>query len=331
MRFVPRAVSKLTQRCNLISKKILWLSALTVAIVLGAGYLLWTTSPLYAFQEAVTAAQEHDLPKFRNRFDVEGFVVSLLDDLLVQPAETIPGLSSLQREVCRGAVTIAKATLEAQMVRAIERTVSADHSRTFGFLGEQPANASEQIAPGEIGNLLKVTASELGGSVGRMSRVVFARMQRYAETHRNTTPGRLLACRPEERARELQRMLSEFGLTPNNFRGVSSYRTTCDATGHETCHAGILFFSPKASRNVTITLELTKGSMFSDWQVRRLVALPEFFREQGEDYDAEMHELMFNSLADINEQSVHNQMRDLTDRIKQNRSARDLLNKLHIR
>ena len=98
----------------------------------------------------------------------------------------------------------------------------------------------------------------------------------YAKTHKNTTPGRLLACRPGERGFEGKAMLNDYGLIAQNVRGISSYSTEGDGAGGEICKLGILFFSPKVDHNVTVEVELSKGSAFSDWQIRRLLNLQAF-------------------------------------------------------
>ncbi len=49
-------------------------------------YFLWTTTPLFAFQEAIFALKDHDRETFEKRVDVDGLVRSLVEDLLVKPA-----------------------------------------------------------------------------------------------------------------------------------------------------------------------------------------------------------------------------------------------------
>ena len=84
--------------------KFLLLTLLTLFALAGIALCVWITTPLYAFQEAAAAAKNHDLKRFHARVDVRGFVESLLDDLLVQPCNTTPQLTPLQREVAHDAV-----------------------------------------------------------------------------------------------------------------------------------------------------------------------------------------------------------------------------------
>jgi len=311
-----------------------WLLLILFVLIAFAasGYFLWTTMPIFALQEAAAAAQDHDLPKFQERVDLNGFVEALLDDLLVYPAKTTPGLSRLQREVAAGAVALAKTGMESELIRGIERGVGGtSRSPKAGYFFEEPAAAGELIASNDINELLKVTGRELSGSLGRLKEVVYKRMQTYAQSHRDTTPCRLLACLPNQRMAELKQILAEDGLTAQNFRGLASYGTADDGIGGETCRIGLKFFSPKVNRDVNVKVELTKGSAPSVWRVKRLSNIPDVFTQLGEDYDDEMHTLVASSLSGISDAAVNKEMHGATERITESQTAQNLLKRLNIK
>lgn len=310
--------------------KSLLLILVAIFALVGIAFCVWMTTPLYAFQDAAIAAQSHDLKKFRERVDVHGLVESLLNDLLVEPASTTPGLTSTQREIANGAVIAAKELIETDLINGIENGIGGPPQPHIGMFGELPASASGLI-PNEIGGLLQATTKELSGSAGRLKEIVYSRMIDYARTHRKSTLGRLLGCRPDERGIEAKQMLNDFGLTPQNFRGISSYSTTTDGTGNEMCKVGLQFFSPKVNHNVSLDVEVAKGSAFSDWQIKRILNLQEFFMQQGEDYNQEMHRLMASSLSGITDEVVKNELHGVTSRITQSESAKQLLNRLKIK
>jgi hypothetical protein len=295
------------------------------------GFYLWTTTPIFALQEAIAAASDHNLEKFKLRVDVSGFVEALLEDLLVYPAKTTPGLSRLQREVAAGAVALAKASMKQELIRGIERSVGGtSQPPKIGLWAEEPATAGELIAANDFGELMKVTARELSGSVGRLKEIVYRRMQAYARAHSDTTPGRLLACLPDQRMSEVKQVLAEDGLTIQNLKGLSSCRITGDGNGGDVCKIGIKFFSPKVSREVIIQIELSKVRSSGAWQIKRLSNIPEFFRQLGEDYDDEMHAMIGSSLYGINDKAVNNEVRGATQRITESQTTQNLLKKLNI-
>jgi hypothetical protein len=92
-----------------------------------------------------------------------------------------------------------------------------------------------------------------------------------------------------------------------------------------------LFFSPKVNHNVTVEIELTKGSDFSVWQIRRLLNLQGFFMQLGEDYDEEMHELMRSSLAGISDAVVKDELKGMTNRITESDSAKQIMQRFNFK
>ena len=262
---------------------------------------LWTTSPLFAFQEAATAAKDHDLTRFQQCVDLTSFVESLIDDLIVRPANETPGLTRLQRQVSTGAIALTTAGMEQEMIKGIERSVGDSvRQPTIGFLGEA-AFASGTNATSDLREVIKETGRQMSGSVGRLKQVVYVRMQLYAQTHRNSTPCRLLACPPTQRVAELKLTLTEDGITLENLKGISSYSIVGDGNGGNASLVGIKFYSPKVAHDVNVQVELTQQSTFGTWKIKRLSNVPEVFRQLGEEYDEEVQALVASSLSGISD------------------------------
>ncbi len=199
-----------------------------------AGYWYWTTTPLYALQEAMMAAQNHDALGFERRVMTTELVDNLLDDLLVYPALTTPKLSAFQLQVASGALAMAKAKLSTQMLEAISKALNApvtygdshyDQStsrlplirRLRVNFWETPAYAAS-----ESGDFLRTVGKELGGEVGKLKNTAFERMQNYMHNHPATIPGRLANCHPNDRGATLRRILADHGLSQNNFKGMTA-------------------------------------------------------------------------------------------------------------
>jgi hypothetical protein len=298
---------------------------------IGAVLFVWTTSPLFAFQEAATAAKEHDLTKFQQRIDLTSFVDSLVDDLIVRPATETPGLTPLQRQVSAGAVALASSGMEREMIRGIEKSVgNSVRVHTIGFFGEA-AIASGTNATSDFREVIKETGREVSGSVGRLKRIVYERMQLYAQTHRNSTPCRLLACPPAQRMAELNLILTEDGITLQGLKGISSYSIVGDGNGGNTSLVGIKFFSPRIARDVNVQVELVQQSTFGSWKIKRVSNVPQVFRQLGEDYDQEVHALIASSLSGISDAGVNNELHGATERIKASDAAQRLFKRFNIR
>jgi len=87
------------------------------------------TTPLYALQAAGVAAARHDLNEFEKRVDIDELVGNLLDDLLVKPSKTTPGLSNIQRETCDQLVAATRIALNEQLVNMIKKSLGGNQER----------------------------------------------------------------------------------------------------------------------------------------------------------------------------------------------------------
>lgn len=305
-----------------------------LVLVLGGAYWFWTTTPLYALQEAGLAARDHNLPVFEQRVNIDFFVESLINDVLVNPTQTTPGLSGFQREVAAGAIGMAKASLETELTTAIRRSVAPAAGRRFGwrnFKQYGPDAAIAESSGGELTEFLHTATRAVSRSLGNMKQVAYNRMQEYARNHRYTIPGRLLSCPAYDRAEQARQMLQEFGLTQQNFRGLAYCKSTTGSDGGEVAKAGFNFFSPKVNHNITVELELAKGSAFSDWRVARLSNLPDVFNQLELNYENDMHALMAYSLAGMSNRNVNNEIHGVTDTLKNSDAAQSFLRRFNIK
>ncbi|MBP9094742.1 DUF2939 domain-containing protein, partial [bacterium] len=174
--------------------------AITVGIlaaIAGGGYWYWTTTPLYALQALMLAVQNHDGQAFSKRVDVKGAVENMLQDVLVYPALSTPNLSSFQKQVATGAITMAKTQIKDELLKSIYRSLSApiqygDGNEPTSNLLAAPAYAADNSAPqaaasssvpskkpSDVRDLLNVASHELGGEVGKLKTEAFQRMQTY--------------------------------------------------------------------------------------------------------------------------------------------------------
>ncbi len=73
------------------------------------------------------------------------------------------------------------------------------------------------------------------------------------------------------------------------------------------------------------------NNSFGDWRIYRIENIPELMMALNEDYEYQVHSLMTCALAGVTSQSVKDEVRGLTDRIKQHVDTDSILNKLKLR
>lgn len=311
-------------------------------------YFLWMTTPLYALQDAAYSAYRHDGETFERRVDIDGFIDELMADLIVRPAQSTPGLSNFQVQVSQGAIALVVTGLARDLKGTIRRSVtvgSIDGSESpYSRIGQArfgidflpifaPAMAAAPVVRADdIKTLLNVASRAAGSSAERLTRVAHDRMWTYIYKHPETIPGRLLGCHPSQRQEKLRLLLNEYGLTRENFRGLSSCKIFSDDRGGEVARVGFSFFSPRLNGDgeFVVKLELTKSGMFSDWRLMRIANVPEIFEQLGLDYYDQIHNLMRYSLAGLSNESVNAEMQGVTEQIKQSGVAKNILQKWKI-
>lgn len=308
-----------------------------VIVLAVAGCFVFVTTPFFAFVDAALAVQERSVERFQKRVDIHGLVENLLNDLLMQPAQSTPGLDTFQREVGLGAIGIAKESMQNELERTIVRFVANGvPGRQVGYLNCGPDAACAapvwQVAQlDDFRQLINVASHELGGQAGKMKREAYARMVIYARSHRNTLPGRLLSCPPEQRGQEARRIVEEYGLTAQNFRGISSYAGSTNSSGGDVAHIGLGFFSPKVNHEVRVEVEVIRPSAFSDWKISRLSNLQDVFVQLQETYIDDVHALVAYSLAGMSNKNVQHDLRGMTERLKQTDAAKNLMRRFNFR
>ncbi|MFA7337037.1 MAG: hypothetical protein WC028_09660 [Candidatus Obscuribacterales bacterium] len=190
------------------------------------------------------AVQNHDGQAFAKRVDVEGAVENMLEDVLVYPALSTPNLSSFQKQVATGAITMAKTQIKEELLKSIYRSLSApiqygDGNRPTSSLLIAPAYAADNVAPqtattgtasatakktGDVRDLLNVASHELGGEVGKLKNEAFQRMQNYVHNHPYTIPGRVINAPAGQRGAIIRRVLEDHGFSQNYFKGLTGYK-----------------------------------------------------------------------------------------------------------
>ena len=223
-----------------------------LAAIAGGGYWYWTTTPLYALQALMMAVQNHDGQAFSKRVDVEGAVENMLEDVLVYPALSTPNLSSFQKQVATGAITMAKAQIKDELLKSIYRSLSAptqygdsngptsslliapayaaDNASSANTSSDNTSSANTSSAntptkkPGDVRDLLNVASHELGGEVGKLKNEAYQRMQKYVHEHPDTIPGRVINAPPGQRGQIIRRVLEDHGFSQNYFKGLTGYK-----------------------------------------------------------------------------------------------------------
>jgi hypothetical protein len=297
---------------NQCVKKFLLGVAILVAL-LACGYWYWTTTPLYAFQEAAIALKNGDSELFYKRVDLTNFIDNLLDDLLIRPAASTPNLDSVQREVGNAALMVAKGSISAEALRSVDRLFA--RRRAMSMIGGDAAYAVESAPRASFGDALRAAGNEMRDQTGKWKTVVYSRMESWAKNHTNTLPGRLLACPANQRGEELKRVLSEYGLQAKNFKRISSYVTSSDGT-KEVCKVALNFYSPKVQAEVPVEVEILK--LNDCWKISRISNIPQLFVSLEEPYSDDMHALMLASLSGISAREVNSGVKNMTNRLIQN-------------
>lgn len=337
-----------------------------LAAVAGGGYWFWTTTPLYALQETMLAAQNHDASTFDRRVWTASVVDNLLEDVIVYPALSTPGLSDFQRQVAAGAVTMVKIQTGRDIVNAINKNLNSPvpygdsscapmlmqpaYAQTgqieqSGTTGQTIQNAAaEKTSPRD---LLNVVSRELGGEVSKLKTEAYQRMEKYVRSHPQTVPGRIANASAGERGLVVRRILEDHGISQNYFKGLTGYkvRDIASASGDElrglnanfamsgpfqVAYVGLKFFSPVIDNEILVEIELVKSSAETgnEWKVRRLSNLRPVLNTVALDYLTDVHELIAYSLAGMNNRNMASDMRGMTERIKQDPKAHSVLQKL---
>lgn len=298
-------------------------------------YVMWSMTPLYAFQAAGFAYITHDLDGFEKRVDIDGIVDNLFDDLLSNPARSTPRLSSFQREVCRGAIGMVRGSMVTGLKDTIRRQIApklANVSYDWSQLVLPAAYAAGQTASvDDFRNLLNVATKAAGGSLERMKQLAHDRMWNYVYRHPETLPGKVLGCAPEERGHRLKELVNYYGLTRDNFKGISGYTTTSDGEGREKALVGFVFYSPAVKHDFTVELELAKQSTFSDWRLMRVANVLDVFNQIGIDYEGQIHAICAYSLAGMSNENVDAEMKEVRQQINSSSAAQNLFKKFNIR
>ncbi|HEY9870671.1 MAG TPA: hypothetical protein V6D08_16005, partial [Candidatus Obscuribacterales bacterium] len=102
---------------------------LLLAVLAGAGYWYWTTTPEYSIREARGAIKTHDIDKFRKYVDAESVASGMVDSFLAGPTREMRGLGIVGHLLTFGLVTFIKpglvAGLKQEMLDMVERGVQA--------------------------------------------------------------------------------------------------------------------------------------------------------------------------------------------------------------
>ncbi len=330
---------------------------LTIALLFSGAYFYWTTTPLFVFQEAAFATREHDLAKFEKYVDAQGLIDSAVNEVLINPIETMPGLSEIGRRVAVAAIGLSVGPIETKLLRHLEDHVSgihrvsalpqrqkvagADADQYANVLGDSQTDPDQEMsvapgpyrlvsynAAGSLSNVLAVTRQEVHNEFERLRKIAYDRMQFYASMHQQGIVGRLLSMANDPRPGQMSSLLTEYGLTKENLKGVAYCSTTNDGTG-ELCKIGFKFFSPKVSHTVILEFELLKTPQ--NWRITRLSNLPTLLSELDPSYQSDFQNLIQTAVQGISSRSVQNEVGNLAKRITDSDAVKKFLHGLNSR
>ncbi len=294
-------------------------------------YFLWTTTPLFAFQEAIFALKDHDRETFEKRVDVDGLVRSLVEDLLVKPAYSTPGLTSFQTEVLRGAVAVTAEGLYRELRGGVYRNLSGSYFSPAKFSVQDLFFLPAYAAGGDdLKTLLNVAGHAANDSLRRMKMVAQDRMIYYLRSHPQTLAGRLLACPPEQRSQVLGALLAELGLTIKDFKGLDGCSIQSTGNDNEEAVVSFRFYSPKVGRDFLVKILLKKHG-WEPWQIARIDNVSEVFSQLELDYEGEIHALMRFSLDGMNQRGVDEEMTSVKEELRRNQGTKAILDRLKIK
>lgn len=292
---------------------------------------------MYAIQEAGIAAARHDLEGFEKRVDIDQFVDSLIDDLLMKPASTTPGLTSLQRATGEEALAFAKDSLRSQLINKIRFAIQNTGAQEGRYTGQRLIHGPDAVIAGEVPKakdlqgFFQAAGRELGRETGRLKNETYMRLTACARQQPKTITGKLLGSPPQIIGFQAKLLIDEYGFTKDNFRGVTGWKTIKDEKGYPRSIVGFKFNSPKAGKEIIVNLGMYPNNSFGDWRIFRIENIPELMMALNEDYEYQVHSLMTCALAGVTSQSVKDEVRGLTDRIKQHVDTDSILNKLKLR
>lgn len=292
---------------------------------------------MYAIQEAGIAAARHDLEGFEKRVDIDQFVDNLIDDLLIEPASTTPGLTSLQRATGEEALAFAKDSLRSQLINKIRSAIQNTGVQEGRYTGQRLNYGADAVIAGEVPKardlqgFFQAAGRELGRETGRLKSETYMRLTACARQQPKTITGKLLGSPPQIIGFQAKLLIDEYGFTKDNFRGVTGWKTIKDEKGYPRTIVGFKFNSPKAGKEIIVNLGMYPNNSFGDWRIFRIENIPELMMSLNEDYEYQVHSLMTCALAGVTSQSVKDEVRGLTDRIKQHVDTDSILNKLKLR
>ncbi|MBK9769680.1 MAG: hypothetical protein IPP57_02420 [Candidatus Obscuribacter sp.] len=312
-------------------------TATIIVLTLVGIYWYWTTMPFFSFQQAFFAVLDKDVDRFVTYVDVDSFVDNLLDDLITRPAETTPGLSETQKEVGLGAIAMTRVSIANDLKRSLRRLFSAQSTAPGTSWLMAPAQAQEiaqrpqPITVDSVKQLLNVVGREAGDTAARRKTEAYERMKTYLSRHPDTILGQILNAPPDRRGLIIEDLITQFGFTRESFKGLVPCVTTGDGTGNETAIAGFVFGSPKLQDDIVVQVELLKLYNSNVWRIKRISNVRELMLKFEPSYEDDIHNLVAYSLVGISNQNINRDLRGVTDKIKQDPAARQLLERFNIK
>lgn len=211
------------------------------------GFWYWTRTPQYSMIKLVEAVHNHDGPSFRHYFDPQSVSSNFVIELTNEGLNNIGGPQLLRRFV---GVTIAE-IFQPEITEALAKSINNFVEKNPDQIATEPSTQAQQQA-----QLPTPPQADTDRGGGILRRVVSRIVNKVVE-----------AIKPPP----LRDVLSDMGLTKNNFRGLTNFQVD-----GQLCHVGLIFQAPNQTSQIIVMLELEHEN--DHWQVTRISNLSELAR-----------------------------------------------------
>ena len=281
--------------------------SLLLLVFLGIGaYLLWLTSPFYAFQQAGLGIVNHDLAAFNSAVDTRNVIADAIDQAVLTPVRTTTGLTRIQSEAAQKVAKFIETTGVSVAVEKVDSFVAADPKRL-------PAQkVDNHIGVGENGTNANTGSSPVGGEA--IDRFMAALAERP-----NSLAGKVVSCCKHENSRSIKDLLASYNLDSANFKGVAfkqpdsetfvatatfspknevdiNVKSNKTAAGDSIAVSANYNFDKESEINIAIEL---KKSAPAGWRISRIANLAAVLLQLDPQYENDIQNGLRSSLSGL--------------------------------
>jgi hypothetical protein len=278
---------------------------LLALVAVGAGaFIWWQESPLKAFYEAGSALKSHNLEQFQKFVDEQSLLSSAVDDLVFAPIIDTPQFTDMQRATVRKAAAVAHGPIQKSLQRRLDAYVSGGNEASLSPPA-QPTAVKPHVPMATPGTgswvgVLSAASRELHDETARLKEVAYVNMQSHAWMHRDQLVCQLISSDKDQRKQVLKDRLQQYGLTPENFKGIAYLHDVPILPGHsQNCTMGFSFRSPKLNNDDVIVEFLMVQQLDGLWRISKVNNVRALITKLEPTYDYDMQELALATAGGI--------------------------------